>query len=474
MKFCTNCGLRVSSEVSFCPRCGAYIPPASASSDSLPPVSPAASTTPDPVNHNAEMQPGQEDFGPIQESMPTVNDFSSEPLQGQRLGGFQQTGHGFEMYPSVPEPKGQSVGQSAQTASLSQASASGTYPQYDQQFHQYTPGSPQQQVVLPPPPPTPLPVSLAQATPSAPTYPSYSPPASPLPRATPPPPRPRKGMSGGMIVLCAALAVIVLLGGVGLIVYAAVIHPAQLHAQATATVQAVQTSNANATAIANTQATGTAIANANATATAQTQATAQAQATVTALQAIYTQAIQGTPVLSSSLAGQDGFNWDEYQTTDGGGCAFTGGALHATLYSQHFYVPCFAQASNFSNFAFQVQMTINKGDEGGLVFRADDQNAKFYLFTVGHDGTYALYLSKDNNHNMSIAYGNSSAINKNYGQSNLVTVIAKGSSIYLYINKQYVSSVTDSTYASGKVGIFASDNTNNTDVSFSNAEVWKL
>lgn len=277
-----------------------------------------------------------------------------------------------------------------------------------------------------------------------------------------------------MIILCAALAVIVLLSGVGLIVYATVVHPAQLHAQATATVQAVQTSNANATVVANTQATGTAVANENATATAEAQATAQAQATVTALQAIYTQAIQGTPVLSSSLAGQDGNNWDQYQTTDGGGCAFTGGALHATLFSQHFYVPCFAQASNYSNFAFQVQMTMNKGDEGGIVFRADDQNAKFYLFTVGHDGTYALYLSKDNNHNMSIAYGNSSLINKNYGQANTLTVIAKGSTIYLYINKQYVSSVTDSTYTSGKVGIFASDNTNNTDVSFTNAEVWKL
>ncbi len=322
--------------------------------------------------------------------------------------------------------------------------------------------------------------------------PQYNPPAQPPLYFTPPPAVPygqplqpppfppqkqveqSRGLPRGVAVLAIVLALLVMFGGFGLIYYTTVAHPAQLRAQATAAVQTILTNDARSTAIANTQATGTAVANANATSTAQAQATVQAQATATAFQNIYTQATQGAPTLNSPLASQDGYNWDVYNTTDGGGCGFAGGALHATLFAQHFYVPCFAHAANFSNFAFQVQMTINKGDEGGLIFRADSANSKFYIFRVSHDGSYGLYVSKDSTHNVSIAADNTSAIKTTLGQPNLLTVVARGSNIYLYINKQYVGSASDGTYSSGGIGVFASDNTANTDAAFSNARVWTL
>ncbi len=292
----------------------------------------------------------------------------------------------------------------------------------------------------------------------------------------PPHPQARRGLSRGIVALILILALLLVSSGFGLIYYTTVAHPAQLHAQATAAVQTMLTTNANSTAVANTQATGTTVAYSNATATVQTQATAQAQSTVTALQNIYTQATQGTPALNSSLAGQDNYNWDVNDTTDGGGCGFNTGTYHSTLFSKNFYFPCFARASNFSNFAFQAQLTINQGDEGGLVFRSNSNSdlAQFYLFSINQSGSYRLEVSKDRTHNTSLAEDTSSAIKTGTGQPNTLAVVAKGGTLYLYINKQYVGSASDNTYSSGMLGVFASDASTTTDVSFSNAQVWTL
>ena len=95
-------------------------------------------------------------------------------------------------------------------------------------------------------------------------------------------PRQEPGLSRGRATLLAALALVAMLAGFSLILYSAVIHPAQLHSQATATALAVLNVQASQTARANAQASATAIANDNATATAQALATAQAVATSTA------------------------------------------------------------------------------------------------------------------------------------------------------------------------------------------------
>lgn len=283
-------------------------------------------------------------------------------------------------------------------------------------------------------------------------------------------PSQRQPLSRPMLLLSTTVALLLMLSGMSLIYYTAIAHPAQLRSQATATVQTILTSNAHSTAIANTQATGTAQAFANATATAQ----AQAQATVTALQALYTQVTSGTPALASTLAFQDGVNWDVYSTPDGGGCNFSNGALHASVFTKNYYVPCLAHNSSFTNFAYQVQMTMLEGDEGGLMVRSDDANNHFYVFSIGHDGTYRFYVVKDNNNSLSLVDDTSSIIKTGAGQSNTLTLIAQGATFYLYINQQYVASASDTSFASGEVGVAASDTTNNTDVAFTNAKVWSL
>jgi hypothetical protein len=300
--------------------------------------------------------------------------------------------------------------------------------------------------------------------PQSPSYPqtplSYY--GAPVPPVMPQSGRPRghAPLSKGTMTLLVALSLLIMLGGVGLILYAGVVRPVQLRVQATATVQSVQTVTARA------QATSFAAA----TATGQRQA----QATATALQNVYLQSTSGTPILSETLATQTGSNWDVYNAVGGGGCAFSGSALLASVSQPSFYVPCFAHATNFSNFAFEAQVTIVKGDEAGLIFRANDASSKFYVFRIGRDGNYTLYLSKDAKNSVPIAEDSSSAIKTGLGQLNILTVIAQNSNIYMYINKQFAGSVNDGSYASGEIGVFAGDKTNATEVAFSNISVWNL
>lgn len=252
--------------------------------------------------------------------------------------------------------------------------------------------------------------------------------------------------------------------GVGLIYYSAVYHPGQIHAQATATAQVLQTAQA--------QATGT--AQANATATTQAVATGQVVATATTLQNIYKQATSGPPGFSDLTNGSNSGNWQIGNGSLGGGCHFVGEVYQVTEPSKNYYFACFAQNTYFTNFALQVEMTIIKGDEGGIIFRGNNSSSKFYSFGVSRDGLFSLLVTRSNTSNTPLILGPNAAIKTKLGQANLLTVIARGSNIYLYVNKQYVDSVHDTTYNAGEIGVYASDNKNPTDVAFNNVQVWKF
>src|SRR5581483_7587352 len=105
-------------------------------------------------------------------------------------------------------------------------------------------------------------------------------------------------------------------------------------------------------------------------------------------QEIYRQATSGSPVLNDSLTGP-GSGWDAGTKAIKYGCLFTAGAYHVIMQQQGHFVGCFAETTNFSNFAFQVEMTILKGEGGGLLFRAGGTNTFGYRFFFGR-GNYDL------------------------------------------------------------------------------------
>jgi hypothetical protein len=276
----------------------------------------------------------------------------------------------------------------------------------------------------------------------------------------------QQGISKGIVALLVAL-VVVLIGGGILFTFVGVIQPNQQHAQATATAQTMAS-----------QAKGTAQTHANATTSALASATAQAVATTTALQAIYTQATNGNPTLNDPLSSQDGNNWDVSNSNGQGNCKFSGNAYHATAQQTNYFYACFAAAPKFSNFVYQVQMTIMQGDYGGIIFRADGATSKYYYLRIGKNGAYDLTASHDTSftHDQLLKSGNApSMIKMGLNQTNLVAVVAKGGNLYLYVNQKYLAQVSDNTYSTGQIGVFGGNfESKSADVAFTNAQVWTI
>lgn len=236
------------------------------------------------------------------------------------------------------------------------------------------------------------------------------------------------------------------------------------NAQATATTQA---GNTNATATAQTQLNATAtVQAANATATIQS-----ANASATA--ATYATAVSGTLALDDNLQDNNqGHNWDTTTIVGGGGCAFINGAYHSSMPQTGYFSPCFAQVPIFSNFSYQVQMTIVKGDQGGIAFRANASTGSFYYFHINRNGRYGLEVYNNDLSSSIISEGSSPAINMGLNQPNLIAIIANGNNLDLYINMQHITSTTDGTYSQGQIGVIADNTGNATDVVFSNIKVW--
>ncbi|HEY3994283.1 MAG TPA: DnaJ C-terminal domain-containing protein [Ktedonobacteraceae bacterium] len=295
---------------------------------------------------------------------------------------------------------------------------------------------------------------------------AYSPVAIPQNYPTPPP-RPKRG---GAMTTFIVVIVLLLIVGSGLIYYLGYYKPNQVHVTAT------QTAQAQTTATAHSAATGTAQIT---QATAQTAATstAQAQATAQTYQTIYTQATSGTPIVNDPLSSPT-FNplWDiTIGSITNGDCAFTQGSYHSTIPTSDYFEPCYALNTNYSNFAFQVDMTITQGDFGGVLLRANTAHSEFYLFRIGVDDSFALYNYANSQGSQAalLLTGSSNAM-KGLNQSNEITVVARQTTMYFYLNRQYLGSSNDNSYTAGEIGVFAESMKNPTDVAFSNAKVWKL
>lgn len=297
-----------------------------------------------------------------------------------------------------------------------------------------------------------------------PPYQGYLPQAQPYtPRPTPPPARRR----GGAITFLLLLLIFLVLLGSGLFFYFGYYEPGQIHIAGTATAQA------NTVTAANAQASGTARV-AQATAQAAATATAQLQATAQAYQNIYTQATGSTPVLNDTLNGQTRNQWDLINGTTGS-CSFAGGSYHSSIPTAGFFQPCYAENTSFSNFAFQIDMLIKQGDEGGIIFRADNVSDKFYLFRIDTNGNYSLYQYKDNQGTHAVRLmGGTTGTTTGPGQSLQLTLVAQNSNLAFYLNQHYLDGVSDGSYISGKIGVFGESATQPTDVAFTNARVWAL
>jgi eukaryotic-like serine/threonine-protein kinase len=168
-----------------------------------------------------------------------------------------------------------------------------------------------------------------------------------------------------------------------------------------------------------------------------------------------------------------GYSWDEGSFGNGGTCSFTAGSYRVGISLQGHLLACNAEAVTFSNFAYEVQMNILKGDRGGIFFRQVGTQGPYYYFSIKIDGSYELDRYYGNTSSV-LQRGASSTVKRELNQPNLLAVVAQGSSIDLYVNGQSILHSTDSTTSNGLIGVAADATDQPAEVAFSNARVWML
>lgn len=181
---------------------------------------------------------------------------------------------------------------------------------------------------------------------------------------------------------------------------------------------------------------------------------------------------RGTLALYDSL--QRPQNWSVKPVNQwGGSCAFKDKSLHAIQNQPNWSITC-PEKTVFSNFAFEVQMTILQGDCGGLLFRDDVTTGKQYFFRVCVSG-YVSLLKADTNYNTAqiIAATNAAPTYRTgINQPNQLAVLAKGNNLSLYINGTLILTAQDSDFSKGAVGVAAGNLSLPTEVVYRNAKVW--
>jgi hypothetical protein len=224
---------------------------------------------------------------------------------------------------------------------------------------------------------------------------------------------------------------------------------------------------------------------ANATSTAQANATANVLGTVSAQNTVYAHqtAVASTYPFSANQVFNDpltdnskGYAWDN----DNQFCYFSGSTYHVYDDQVKTYQACVASKTNFSDFTYEVQMVIKKGDPvvgGGLIFRSDSANNKFYRLYIDTTGNYGILVSVDKTgtNTRTLKSGAAASFTNGIGATNTIAVVAKGDQISLYVNRELVTTVTDSTYSKGQIGFDTDLYTSQTgEVVFNNAKVWAL
>ncbi|HEY1352984.1 MAG TPA: hypothetical protein VGF67_25495 [Ktedonobacteraceae bacterium] len=293
------------------------------------------------------------------------------------------------------------------------------------------------------------PTMQSQQASSGANYPPYTPPGMPpLPQSIQQP-----KTNNNRTVLIAVIALVVIVGGIlGVVLF-------NNHQQA------VQQANGTATALA--KVTGTA--------NAQFTATGVAQATATFFATHYpfsSNQVLSDPMTDDSHVGQ--YGWDENTS-----CTFSAGSYHALeATSQHFHL-CVANTPTYGNFTFEVQMAIKSGGttaQGGILFRADTNNDRFYVLFLDTQGNYELDIqaNQSGTNTRTLRSGQVSGYASGFSQVHTIGAVARNSQIAIYIDQKQVTQVTDTTYNNGQIGVISSFGSSSTEVLYNNVKVWQL
>ncbi|WP_322480717.1 hypothetical protein [Thermogemmatispora sp.] len=205
-----------------------------------------------------------------------------------------------------------------------------------------------------------------------------------------------------------------------------------------------------------------------------TQATTAAQATASTIAAYPNPYPPGGGRLILYTPLSDPRNSIGWET--GRHCAFQAGAYHVMAQDPRFFEAC-SNGIGYSDFVLEVEMTIVKGDQGGLLFRGDIDNDRYYLFQTDTSGFCSLFAYTGGDGDQAEELSRSIAIGfqRGHSASNLLALVVRGSSLTLYLNHEPVIKVTDGRYRAGQLALLAVpfvESGQATEVTYRHLKVW--
>ncbi|WP_220198731.1 helix-turn-helix domain-containing protein, partial [Ktedonospora formicarum] len=186
---------------------------------------------------------------------------------------------------------------------------------------------------------------------------------------------------------------------------------------------------------------------------------------------------RGSLAVNDTLQQQStALNWQEGWNENRAACQFKQGAYYSYQPLEGYFHACIAQGTNFTNFAYEVDMVLLQGDYGGIIFRAIDSAAsKYYYLRIYADGSYMLkrYVSKADDDAYLLHQGRATSFKAGYGKHNQIAVVAEANQLSAYVNGEKLVTANDAAYGHGQIGVFAgNDNHTPAEAAFSNARVW--
>ena len=159
-------------------------------------------------------------------------------------------------------------------------------------------------------------------------------------------------------------------------------------------------------------------------------------------------------------------------------CAFIDNTYHVIVKQNNAFQMCKSSILSYDNAALQVDVSLLKGNDAGIILRATDQ--QFYEFGIDNQGNFFF-----RRHDPDAAGGGSftdliPATKSNAilpgKRKNTLLVIANGSNFDLFINGTYVGNYQDSTYTNGQIGFSVEtlSTVNSGEASFSNLKVYSV
>ena len=160
-----------------------------------------------------------------------------------------------------------------------------------------------------------------------------------------------------------------------------------------------------------------------------------------------------------------------------GHCLFQNQGYSVDMTLDDHYYPCYLETP-LKDFMFQVQMQIKSGDAGGIIFRDDKKRTDFYYLYLSTTGTYTLnYWANGTGSTVDkLMLGVSGDFYHDQVQKrvSVVTLLARGSDLSIYIDDKYVDHIDDNRRGSGRIALTAHKLLNDTEVLYKQVHVWTL